>query len=228
MIIRTELVTLTTIPAVAFRQKLLKGGAGIVVLRHDCKQPGIASVSKTSGKAIPTVNTPMEFYPQEALDEALELTYGMPYHKRSAPTAPFTAQPEAAAEEPAAAEEAVEEAVEEEIQAIEVVIDSKDYQKIVDTYTDKNGKLSYSLLNKDLIQFAHVSTHVKSMVDQGCEVEEIGMYVVSTKFRNVTGNKNLTDEQIVKISELLDEVSPKGVYTELNQELRRMLNNKNK
>ena len=34
------------------------------------------------------------------------------------------------------------------------VIDSAEYQKIVDQYTDKNGKLSYELLNRDLIKAA--------------------------------------------------------------------------
>ena len=47
--IRTEIVELTTIKAIAFRQKLMAGGAGVTVLRYDYDQPGIASISKTSG-----------------------------------------------------------------------------------------------------------------------------------------------------------------------------------
>ena len=50
--VRTELVKLTTISATAYRQKLQAGGAGIVILRGDCKQPGMATISKTSGEPI--------------------------------------------------------------------------------------------------------------------------------------------------------------------------------
>lgn len=54
------------------------------------------------------------------------------------------------------------------------------------------------------------------------EDDEIRLYVVGTKFRNITENPNLTDAQVLKIVELLDEVSPKGVFTEFNAELRKM------
>ena len=56
--IRTETVPLTTIPAAAYRQKLMSGGAGIVIMRSDSAQPGIASISRKTGKPIPTANTP--------------------------------------------------------------------------------------------------------------------------------------------------------------------------
>ena len=56
--IRTDTVTLTVIPAVAFRQKLPAGGSGVTILRYDAKQPGIASISKTSGEPIPAANIP--------------------------------------------------------------------------------------------------------------------------------------------------------------------------
>lgn len=206
--IRTEVVSLTTIPASAYRQKLPSGGAGVVILRGDSAQPGIASISKTSGEAIPTHNTPADLYPKEAFQEAIAMTTGLPYKKRGAPKA-----------SPLPAEE-LEEAVEPEL---EIVIDSKEYQKIVDTYTDKNGKLSYALLNGELIKFAHSSSRVRDMIKQRALVEDIRLYIVGTKFRNITGNRNLTDDQVLKMAELLDEVSPKGVFKELNDKLRQSL-----
>ena len=51
--IRTSVVELTTIPAVAYRQKLPAGGSGVTILRYGEKQVGIASISTRSGKAIP-------------------------------------------------------------------------------------------------------------------------------------------------------------------------------
>ena len=80
--IRTDTVDLTVIPAVAYRQKLTSGGAGVTILRYDTKQPGIASISKTSGEAIPAANVPADLYPAEAFQEAIRLTAGMPYTKR--------------------------------------------------------------------------------------------------------------------------------------------------
>ena len=75
--IRTAIVHLTTIPAIAYRQKLSSGGSGITVLRYNVQQPGLASISKTTGKAIPTENTSSELYPQEGFEEAIRLTAGM-------------------------------------------------------------------------------------------------------------------------------------------------------
>ena len=206
--IRTEVVTLTTIPATAYRQKLSSGGSGIVILREDAAQPGVASISKTSGEAIPTRNTPAKLYPKKAFKEAIELTSGLPYRKRGAPSSPVPA--------PAAPEEDAE-------PVLEAVVDSEEYGKIVDAYTDKTGKLSYALLNKDLIRFAHRSSKVRGMIADKAPEDEIRLYIVGSKFRTVTGNRDLTDAQILKIAELLDEVSPKGVFRELNDELRKKL-----
>ena len=206
--IRTELVKLTVIPASAYRQKLASGGSGIVILRNDSAQPGIASISRTSGEAIPTKNTPAKLFPKEAFQEAIALTAGRPYTKRSAPAAPL---PETRVEE-----EAVE-------PAYEAAVDSAEYAKIVERYTDKAGKLSYALLNKDLIKFVHSSSKVREMLKDKAAEEAIRLYVVGNKFRNITGNHDLSDDQVLKMAELLDEVSPKGVFKELNEVLRQKL-----
>jgi len=110
------------------------------------------------------------------------------------------------------------EAVEEEI-----VVDSTDYQKIVDHYTDKNGKLSYQLLNKEMIQFAHRSSRVRKMLSDGVSEDAIRLYIAGVRFRSITEDPGLTDAQVLAITELLDEVSPKGVFKELNSEIRKEL-----
>ena len=209
--IRTETVTLTTIPAIAYRLKLTSGGSGIVILREDAPQPGIASISKTSGEPILTRNTAAKLFPKKAFQEAMELTAGLPYRKRGAPALPVPV-----AEAPETKEEEIEPALEE-------AVDSEEYAKIVDAYLDKSGKLSYALLNKDLIGFAHRSSKVREMIGKKAAEDEIRLYIVGTKFRNLTGNRNLTDGQVLKMAELLDEVSPKGVFKELNDELRKKL-----
>ena len=214
--IRTDIVKLTVIEAVAFRQKLTAGGAGVTVLRYDTAQPGIASISKTSGQAIPAANTPADKYPPEVFNEAIRLTFGMPYKKRG--NVKLTKETvEEVAPEPA-----------EEVTEEEVVIDSREYQKLVDYYTDKNGKLSYELLNKDLIKFAHASKTVRGMLDEGESVKKIRTYIVCSKFRSVIGNRKLTEAQVLKMAELLDEVSPKSVFKTLDAELRKMSAGKKK
>ena len=207
--IRTEIVKLTIIPAVAFRQKLPTGGVGITIVSIDSEQPGLASISKTSGEPILSKNTPLAVYPIKAFAEAIALTAGMPYRKRGGVKL---------------TEEKVEEVAPEPVpeESEEAILDSREYQRIVEAYTDKNGKLSYDLLNKDLIQFANRSGKVKSMLDEQQDIDAIRNYIITTKFAEITGNKNFSEAQAVKAAELLDEVSPKGVFKELNAELRRM------
>ena len=87
--IRTNSVTLTGIPsAIAYRRKAKAGGSAIVIVRADSTQPGIATISKTSGEAIVSDNTPAELFPAEAFAEAIELTAGLPYRKQGKPAAP--------------------------------------------------------------------------------------------------------------------------------------------
>ena len=211
--IRTNVVKLSSVPAVAYRQKLPAGGSGIVIVRSDSPQPGIASLSKTSGKAIPTENTDTKLFPDSAFEEAIELTQGMPYRKLG--SVKYTGE-----KITETADESFEGTPEE---AAEVVVDSKDYMAVIDQYTDRNGKLSYKLLNKDMIQFAHRSSTVRRMVSDGCSEEKIRSYVVATKMHGITGNRDLTEGQVARITEMLDEVSPRGVFTELNAEIRSML-----
>ena len=104
-----------------------------------------------------------------------------------------------------------------------MVIDSAEYQKVVDAYTDKNGKLSYDLLNKDLIRFINSSSVARGMIEKKLPIEEIRLYAVGSKFRSITGNHKLSDDQVLKMAELLDEVSPKGVFKQVNDELRKKM-----
>ncbi len=41
-----------------------------------------------------------------------------------------------------------------------MIVDSEDYRKILEAYTDKDGKLSYKLLNRDLIKFEKLQRKV--------------------------------------------------------------------
>ena len=157
--VRTITIPLNNGKGAVYRVKLPSGGSSVVVLLEGISQPGMASISKTSGDPIPADNTPKDLYPLELFKEAIALTAGFPYKKLGS----VILKNGTAEEEPAA----------EETTAEEVIVDSDDYKKIVDAYTDKNGKLSYALLNKDMIQLAHSSNVVTKMAEEGKSVEEI-------------------------------------------------------
>ena len=88
------MVTLTVIPAIAYRQKLTSGGSGITIMRPDGSQSGIAAISKTSGEPISNRQTDLKKYPIEAFKEAMALTIGMPYRKQKAVNYHTHAMPE--------------------------------------------------------------------------------------------------------------------------------------
>lgn len=211
MIIRTKLVELSTLAAVAYRQKL-KDGPGVVILRYDNAQPGIASISRKTGEPVPADNTNLEAYPLEAFQEAIELTGGMPYSRRG--------KVQLSGESPAeAASGAVEDSQTEDF----AVVDSPEYQAIVKAYTNKKGDLSYELLNKDFIQFANSSKIVADKVANQVSLEDLRDYIIKVKFETLTGNPDLTPAQTSRIVEVLDEVSPRFVFRELDDELKKLL-----
>ena len=211
--IRTNSVTLTSLPAaIAYRRKGTAGGSAIVIVRADEPQPGIATISKTSGEPIIATNTPADVYPAEAFAEAMTLTAGMPYRKQGKPAAPGLM--------PTEAEPEPEPEPEEEPEAI--VIDTAEYQALLDAFTDKNGKFSYALLNKELIQLAHRSVMVSGMLGDGASEQEIFDYVVGTRFRDITGNKDLTDAQVAAMAALIDEIDIKGAFKEFKRDIRSM------
>ncbi len=208
IMIRTDTVSLTVIPAVAFRQKLKQGGSGIVILRPEARQPGIASISRTSGGPIINQQTDLKLFPEEAFKEAMRLTLGLPYRK----TTPVKL-----------AEDMIVKEIKEEEPEPDIKLNEEAYQAIVARYTDKSGHLSYDLINKEMIRFAKSSSIVRGMIQEGKKASVIRNYIVSNKFRNIADNDDLTNADIKLIVEMLDEVSPKGVFKELDAEIRKML-----
>jgi hypothetical protein len=206
--IRTTIVELSTIEAAAYRQKLRGGHSGIVVMRYDSDQPGTATVNRKSGEPDPSQNTNLELFPLEAFKEAMELTNGMPYSQR------IKVKLSGETEDSSTAEETAEELA---------TVDSAEYEAIVKAYTSRKGELSYELLNKDFIQSAKSSQTVSALVANHASVEDIRNHVVKVKLENLTGNRELTEAQTKLIIEMLDEVSPRHVFKELNDEIRKML-----
>lgn len=212
--IRTKLVELSTIEAVAYRQKLKDPSkSGVVILRYDADQPGLATINKASGEPDLAANVPVDLFPVEAFREALELTSGLPYSKRGKVKLTTTVLV------PTNPPDAVEDDAPEDLETV----CSQEYEAIVRAYTNKKGELSYDLLNKDFIQFANSSKIVSTMVAEKASEEDIRNHIVKVKLESLTNNRELSMGQTKLIVEMLDAVSPRGVFRELNAEIRRML-----
>jgi len=205
--IRTNAVKLTSIKAYAYRQKQKAGDISVIIIRPDCQQPGIAGISRKTGEAAPTVNTNTKLFPLEAFQEAMELTRGLPFRRQGSikVTEDMFVEPvEEAEEEPAVLNEAA-------------------YQKVVDRYTDNNGKLAPQLANREFISFARRSSIVRSMIQSGTSAREISTYIISNKIRNIADNHDLNDQEIEKIVEMLDDAYTRSFFKELNDEIRKLL-----
>jgi len=102
-------------------------------------------------------------------------------------------------------------------------VNSADYAAIVKAYTNKKGELSYALLNKALIQAARSNSFVATMVTNKASLEEIRDHVVKANFEAVSGNRSLSAAEVQHIVELLDEVSPRSLLREFNEDLRKLI-----
>jgi len=78
-------------------------------------------------------------------------------------------------------------------------------------------------MNKEMIQFAHKSEMVRRMIGAGETEDTILTYIIGTKFRSITDNKDLTDERVALMATLIDKISPKGAFEELKAKIRSML-----
>ena len=205
--IRTNTVKLNTIQAFAYRQKLGSGDTGVILVRPDVRQPGMATISKKTGEPVLSANTNEKDYPMEAFKEAMDLTRGMTFRKQGniKVTKKMFVEP-------------AEEVPEEIPQLNEAALEA-----ISAHYTDKNGKLSYDLVNKELIKFAKSSSIVRNMIRDGASVKEVREYIVLNKFRNIAENDKLTDKEVFLIVDILDEAADKGIFKELNSELKKMM-----
>ena len=212
-IIRTQAVELTTIPAIAFKQKLAAGGAGLKLMRLDNEKSGVFTIDRRTGGAVPYGPVDQALFPEEAVQEALELTLGLPYSARGKIAVKgFSTLPQEA-----------EDVTEDQAEAVDMV-DSDEYQAILERYSDERGKLNYTLMNKDFIQFASKSKVVAEMVAGRAQEQEILNFIVKSRAAYLSGKKDsLNDQQTDALIETLDEIDPRSAFKELKASIRRML-----
>lgn len=210
-IIRTKAVELTTIPAIAYKQKLASGGAGIKIQRIDADQTAVCTIDKRAGDMVPYGQVDGDAFPMEAFDEAFELTVGLPYSARGTIKLSQTQ---------IQADDVGEEAP---IEQVDMTL-SPEYTALVERYSDEKGKLNYSLMNKDFIQFVAKSKTVADMVGANASQEEILRFVVKSRAALIATRKEALDDTLVTLLiETLDEIDPRSAFKELKAYINRLL-----
>ena len=61
------------------------------------------------------------------------------------------------------------------------------------------------------------------MIAEGESAAAIRKYIAGVKFRDIADDHDLSDDEIQRIIKLLDDASPKNVFKELNDMLRKQL-----
>ena len=216
-IIRTRAVELTTIPAIAFKQKLAAGGSGIKILRTDGDQSAVCTIDKRTGDMLPYGIIDEDLFPPDAFDEAFELANGLPYSARGAVRII-----------PVDIDEALDVIEEAPAEQTDMTL-SPEYQAIIERYSDEKGKLNYTLMNKDFIQFAAKSKVVADMIAANASQDEILTFILKSRAGVIANRKeSLDDDLVALLIETLDEIDPRSAFKELKAYIIRMQSRKNR
>ena len=213
-IIRTKVVELSILPAVAYKLKLKTGGSGIKLHRTDRDAAAFAEVDKRTGGIVQGSDVDFSVFPEEAFDEAIEMLAGLPYSARGKVKIMID-----------------EDVAENEVKESEVLnvtaacmVASDEFAAIVDRYSDEGGKLNYTLMNKQFIQFAASSKVVGELVAKRVHENEILLFVLKNRGAFLAGKReHINDEEAAALREALDEINPRSAFKELSQHIRRML-----
>jgi hypothetical protein len=213
--IRTEAVQMTTIQGVSFKQKLTAGGAGITIITADEK--AVFTINKRDGSCVPFGIVDGNLFTSAVIDEALSLTQGLPYKRMGTISKVY---PDNRFDETSVELEDKDEKAEIDVMA------SVEYKEFIAQYTDKNGKFSYQLMNKELMQFAGRSSIVRRMLDEKDSVDNIVRYIVKSKAADLARNRGMEDDMLTAFIDTLDSMDTRSVFKELTAYLRSRMSRK--
>jgi len=216
-IIRTKVVELNVIPAMAYKIKLKLGGSGIKIHRTDKDCFTFAEINKRSGEILPEAFT--ADFPAEAFEEAIELLTGLPYSARGKVKIGVSDAVDALE-----IEIPEDEAPGTHADPIANAADSDEFIAFVNMYSDVSGRMNYALLNKQLIQFASKSKSVSKMLGEGAKEDEIVLHVVKSRAAFLAGKKeSLSDSDALALIDAIEEIDPRSAFKELKLHLRRQM-----
>jgi len=213
-IIRTKVVELSNVPAVAYKLKLRIGGSGIKLHFTDQDATAFAQICKRTGDVVldPLTETVPQL--QEAFEEAQELLAGLPYSARGKVKILVSNECED------------DEITEDEAQKVTAacMVSSDEFRAVTDRFSDENGKINYTLMNKQFIQFASSSSTVRDMVSKREKSSAVLLFVLKNRAAFLANKKeHLPDDQAEALLDALNEINPRSAFKELNLHLRKML-----
>ena len=215
--IRTEAVKTTTIPGMAFKQKLQAGGAGITIITPE--ERATFTINKRDGLCVPFGKVDESIFTKEVVDKVLELTKGLPYRRLGSITKVHLDAP---------CEEApVENEVDDEKVDIDI-ISSAEYAAFIEKYSDKKGRFSHQLMNKELMQYAARSGAVSKKLAMKEDTDLIVRYVVRAKAAKLARRKEMDDDTLTAFIETIDSICTRSAFKELNAYLRERLSRNRK
>ena len=215
--IRTEAVKLSTIPGMGFKQKLQSGGAGITILTPDDR--ATFTINKRDGSCVPYGKVDPGVFTDDVIKEVLELTAGLPYRRLGKITKVHVDAP--------CEEASVEHDVEDEKVDIDIIA-SAEYAAFIEKYSDKKGKFSHQLMNKELMQFAAKSGVVNKKLAEKENIDLITRYVVRSKAASLARKKDMDDDMLNAFIETIDSICTRSAFKELNAYLRGRSSRQNK
>jgi len=213
--VRTETIQLKTINGIAYKQKLTAGGAGLAILTPDSR--AAFTINKRDGSCVPYGKVEASIFTDTVVGEALELTKGLSFKRLGTITKVYSDK------------HCDEGSIEDEAGDVKVEIDvmaSVEYSEFIAQYTDKNGKFSYQLMNKDLMQFAAKSSVVGKMLAEKADVETIVRYTVKSRAADLARNKGMGDDMLVAFIEMFDSMNTRSAFKELRSYLRGKMSRK--
>jgi len=218
-IIRSKVVELNTIPAIAYKIRLKQGGSGIKIHRTDCDETAFVELDKRSGGVVPNHRNKLEFFPEEAFDEAIEELLGLAYSARGKVRFVISETVE-----DGEIEVPEDEAPGTHEDATANVVDSEEFIAIVDMYSDEWGKLNFQLMNKQFIQFASKNKTVAEMISSKATENEILIRVIQNRAAFLAGKRDfMSDDEAAALLDVLDDMCRRSAFKELKLHLRRMM-----
>ena len=199
----------------AYKQKLNAGGAGIAIMTPDDR--AAFTINKRDGSTTPYGKVDPAVFTEAVVKEALELTKGLPFRRLGTITKVY------------ADCHCDESSVDNETEDVKIEIDimaSVEYKEFIAQYTDKKGRFSYQLMNKDLMQFAAKSSVVTKMLAEKADVEAIVKYIVKSKAADLARNKGMGDEMLAAFIEMFDSMNTRSAFKELRAFLRGKMSRK--
>jgi len=218
-IVRSKVVELNTIPAIAYKIRLKHGGSGIKIHRTDQNETAFVELDKRSGNVVENHRNKAELFPPQAYEEAMEELLGLAYSARGKVKITISETIEdgeiQVPEDEAPGTHADETAN---------VIDSDEFISIVETYSDEWGKMNFVLMNKQFIQFANRNKTVGEMVAARSSESEILTRVVQNRAAHLAGSRDfLTEAQTTALIDVLDDMCRRSAFKELKLHIRKML-----